>query len=125
MRRKKTKRQKLYEKLDRIVSEIVIKRDKRCVICNAKRKLGNGHIFSRRHLATRWDVAPDGNCHCQCWSCNFRHIRDQYDYFNWYIEKFGKKKFDALRKRHKQTIKMKTKDLEQLYAKLKSIRGSC
>src|SRR3990167_10059464 len=102
MKRKSISRKGMYAKLDKIVSEIVINRDRKCVVCGRKTTLGTGHIFSRRHLATRWDVVPDGNCHCQCWSCNFHHVRDQHDYFIWYINLYGLDKFEELRRRYRQ-----------------------
>lgn len=44
-------------KLDSIWSAIVRKRDGQCTFCGkADGKLDANHIFSRRHMATRWDV---------------------------------------------------------------------
>lgn len=118
-RRRKTPRAKLVKNLDDVVREILKIREPYCVLCGSKDKLGVSHLFSRRAYTTRWDTAKDGNCHINCWPCNFRHVRDQYPYFNWYIEKFGKDKFDELRQRFNQVRPFKTHELEELYEKLK------
>jgi len=83
----KSARQEIVSKLDKIVSEITRIRNDKCVLCKSKNKLGWGHIFSIKAYNTRWDIAEDGNVHTQCWGCNYSHVRDQYPYFNWYIER--------------------------------------
>ena len=94
---RKPSRKGLITKLDELVSKIVRLQEKECVICHSKEKLGNSHLFSRKNLSLRWDIRPNGNSHTNCWGCNFRHSsRDSYPYFNWYITKFGKDKFDEL-----------------------------
>jgi hypothetical protein len=117
---KKVKRSTLKTKLDKVVSLFIRARDKKCVICGSTEGLSNGHVFSRTSLNTRWDITPDGNCHAQCWSCNYRHSsRDSYPYFNWYIKKFGQKKFDELHKRFSITTHLKDWQLVELYEQLK------
>ena len=118
----KTARQKIVDKLDKITSEIVRTRDRKCVVCGGKSKLGSGHVFSRKAYSTRWDITNDGNVHTQCWPCNFRHTRDQYPYFKWYRAKFGDDAFDGLRYRFKAIAKYKTFELEELYERLKAFR---
>jgi len=117
----KITRKGIVKKLDKIVSEFVIKRDKACVVCGSTVQLGCGHVFSRKAYNTRWMITPDGNCHCQCWSCNFRHVRDQYPYFEWYKGRFGQEKFDRLRRMFKTPVKLKTYELEELYERLKEV----
>ncbi len=115
----KTARQKITKKLDDIVSEIVRERNKRCVMCGSVTKLGNGHVFSRRSNSLRWDIRPDGNCHTQCWKHNYLHsIRDPYAYYQWYIEKFGKKRFDELYSEWHTIRKFSMPDLEEMYEEL-------
>jgi len=116
---RKISRKGLIKKLDKLVSEIVIARDKACVVCGSKEKLGCGHVFSRKHLATRFDVTSDGNCHCQCWPCNFKHTFDTYPYNNWYVKKFGKKKFQQLYDRWNIVCPMKTWQIQSLFDELK------
>ena len=50
-------------------------------------------------------------------------MRDQYDYFQWYIKKFGQDSFDSLRKRYRQTVKWNTKHLEEMYESYRTDSG--
>jgi hypothetical protein len=129
MAKKKTERQQLVLDLDEIVSKIIRLRDGGCVQCGfdcvsernpTKRNsvLNNGHVFSRKSYSLRWDIRPDGNCHCQCWGDNYRHISDQYPYFKWYIGRFGQERFDKLREESKQTRKWKNYELKEELIKL-------
>jgi phosphoglucomutase len=113
------KRKKLYKQLDEVVSKYIRLRDGYCVQCGNPERLTNGHIFSRRHLATRWDISKDGNCHCQCWGCNYKHTKDNYDYYKWYTDRFGKKKFEKLRDRYTQITKLNLTELEELLLGIK------
>ena len=115
---KKTARQRVVKRLDDIVSKYIRERDQACVECGSKENLTNGHVFSRRSYSTRWDISKNGNCHTQCWGCNFRHSKDNYEYFNWYIKRFGIEEFDDLRFRYKKTKKYHTPELEELYEKM-------
>ena len=114
---KKTARQRVVKRLDDIVSKYIRERDKACVQCRSQENLTNGHVFSRRAYNTRWDISKNGNCHTQCWGCNFRHSKDNYEYFHWYIKKFSQEQFEALRFRYKEIKKYKTPELEELYEK--------
>ena len=116
---KNTKRKRIVNKLDEVVSKYIRLRDKKCVQCKKEEKLTNGHVFSRRAYNTRWDISKDGNCHTQCWGCNFSHGKDNYDYYRWYVDRFGQERFDELRFEFKKTIKFTTKELEELYERLK------
>ena len=116
---KNIKRKRVVKKLDEVVSKYIRLRDKKCVQCGKAEKLSNGHVFSRRAYNTRWDVSEDGNCHTQCWGCNFSHGKDNYDYYRWYVDKFGQDRFDELRREFKKSVKYTTAELEELYEKLK------
>ena len=96
--RKKSKqpRKKVIAEMDKIVSEYVRLRDGRCVVCGSTEKLGCGHLLSRRLLATRWDICADGNCHTQCWPCNFKHTMDPHQYRSWYVRQFGLEAFEEM-----------------------------
>lgn len=113
-----TIRKKLAKRLDDLQREVLRRLEPVCVICGSDKQLGVGHIFTRRALSTRWEVSLEGNCHIQCWSCNFRHVRDQYPYFNWYINKFGLEKFNELRAKHKAMVDLKNHDLQALISQL-------
>ena len=117
---KKPSRKTLIKNLDKAVSEYIRKRDQWCVQCGSTKNLTNGHIFTRKNYSTRFDISYEGNCHCQCWSCNFRHGFDQWEYFKWYIDKFGQEKFDELRRRHKTVRKFKNHELQELLNEIKS-----
>ena len=95
--KRKISRKGLVKKLDALVSQIVILRDKKCVVCNSTKRLGCGHLFTRRYYSTRWDLQ---NCHCQCWSCNFKHELDPHPYTTFYLNKYGRSGYDALHSRH-------------------------
>jgi hypothetical protein len=111
-KKKGKSRKYLIKKLDGLISKFVIKRDKRCVVCASTKQLGCGHVFSRSHYSTRWDLS---NCFCQCWACNYRHkVGDPMVYYNWFQKKFGRKKFEALYNRWKEESHYKTNDLLEL-----------
>jgi hypothetical protein len=111
---KKTERQKLVKRLDVAVSLYIRGRDGRCVLCQKTYQLTNGHIFTRKNYSTRWDIAPDGNCHCQCRDCNFYHSHDdKYKYYRWYVGKFSQIQMDELYRRHHTVVKFKNFELEE------------
>jgi len=115
---KNTRRKRIVKKLDAVVSKYIRLRDKKCVQCGKQENLSNGHVFSRRAYNTRWDVSEDGNCHTQCWGCNFSHGKDNYDYYKWYVDKFGQERFDKLRLEYRESVKFTTVELEELYEEL-------
>lgn len=118
---KKPSRKTLVKKLDQAVSLYIRNRDKACVVCGSSERLNNGHLFSRTAYSTRWDVTEDGNCHAQCWPCNFRHERDAYPFNNWYIMKFGKDKWDELHRRYATPQKYKDFELIELLNYIKGL----
>lgn len=110
----KSARKSLVKKLDTIVSLYIRKRDGRSVLSGATDHLTNGHLFSRTSYSTRWDVTPDGNCHCQTVSENYTHEFDPYPYQKWYIDKFGIEKYDELHRRFKTVKKFKDWELQEM-----------
>lgn len=98
--KKRPSRKSLVKKLDELTSLIIRARDKRCVQCGSKENLTNGHVLPGRYHALRWDIRPDGNCHTQCWPCNYKHGQHQSFYYDWYIQKFGYERFQALRREY-------------------------
>lgn len=115
---KKPTRKTWIRLMDKLVSQIVIKRDKQCVVCKSGHQLTAGHLFSRSHLATRWHLE---NVNCQCLSCNLKHVRDQYPYISWFINKHGAQRLEEVRSEHYQITHYKTHDLENIYEGLKEI----
>ena len=115
---KKPNRKTLVKKLDKVVSEIVKARDKRCVVCGSIERLGCGHLFSRRNYSTRWDLS---NCHAQCWPCNFRHEFDWEPYRAWFVKEYGQEEYDYLYDEYRSIKKWKNWELEELLEKYKQI----
>jgi len=107
-------RKKLVKELDRVVSLYIRARDGECVVCGSTQRLTNGHLFSRNSHSTRWDITDDGNCHCQCVSCNFSHEFCPYPFERWYQKKFGMKKYDDLYFRFHQSVKFKDYQLQEM-----------
>ena len=118
---RKPSRKTLVRNLDKAVSQYIRNRDGYCVQCGTTERLNNGHIFTRKNYSTRWDISDDGNCHTQCWPCNYSHGSDQWPYFKWYIDKFGQEKFDELRRRFKSFRKFKDFDLEELLDEVREL----
>ena len=116
---RKISKKGIVKKLNKIVSDYVIWRDKKCVTCGSTQKLGNGHLFSRSHQATKWDITDDGNCHCQCWPCNYLHVHNKYPYEKWYQAKFSMEKYDALYRRWNTVTSYKLWQLIELSLELK------
>lgn len=98
---------------------IVRERDLACVLCGDRETLTCGHLFSRVAYSTRWDL---DNCFAQCLSCNLKHEYKPYNFFKWYINKFGQEKLDELDKKHNTIRKWKDFELEEFYEKLKNAR---
>ena len=76
----------LVAELDRLTSVIVRHRDRRCVTCGGRRNLQCSHFYSRRHLATRFDLR---NCNAMCVDCNRRHNSDPAPYLRFMKERYG------------------------------------
>ena len=113
-------RKKLIRECDTLVSLIVRTRDKVCQTCPPGQQrspvLECGHLFSRRFHSTRFDLT---NCNAQCQYCNSLHRFDEYPYTKWFIEHYGKEKWDALYLKRKQTKSWKVWELEELRDELK------
>jgi len=113
---KKVIRKRLVKELDKIVSQIVIKRDEKCVTCGSKEQLTCGHIFSRSHYSTRWNLK---NCHAQCWPCNYKYkMQDTIFYYNWYVNTFGLDEAKALYEEWKTIRKFTDLQLQELIIEL-------
>ncbi len=108
---RKPSRKTLIKKLDAIFSKYIRARDKYCVICGSPDQANNGHLFSRRHYATRWDEL---NCNQQCYPCNFKHTMDFVPYTQWFIKKHGQEVFDELYSTFKRPRKYYDYEIEEL-----------
>ena len=76
----------LVAELDRLVSVIVRRRDRRCVTCGETRGLQCSHFYSRRYLAVRFDLR---NCNAMCSGCNRRHNEEPGPYLRFMTERYG------------------------------------
>ncbi len=82
---KKPSRKSLVEKLDKIFSQYIRRKDaisdiSICVTCGKKdhyKKLQCGHFQSRSHYSTRWDI---NNVGVQCYGCNISRSGEQYKF---------------------------------------------
>ncbi len=114
--KRKITRKGIVRKLDKIVGDIVKKRDKRCVCCTSSYNLQPGHLFSRVGYSTRWDLK---NVFVQCQTCNFKHTYDPYPLTNYFLTKFGKKAYDKLHLKYVIPQRFTTPQLVDLYDELK------
>lgn len=89
-------------KLDNVFSLYIRLRDAmpngmiRCISCGQIKpfdKFDNGHYFSRRNMATRWD---EDNCHAECSYCNRFKADHMVGYRENLIRKIGQQRFDRL-----------------------------
>jgi hypothetical protein len=109
-----TKRKKLVSKLDKVFSLYIRKRDKKCVCCGKTENLQNGHLITRAKYSVRWSEL---NCHCQCRGCNMLHEFQPHIFINWFLKKYGLKKFQYLILESNQIKKFTDTDLEELIKK--------
>ena len=84
---------KLVAKADRIFSLYIRKRDSRCVLCNSTTNLQCGHLFKRSKKSVRWNEI---NCNTLCNGCNYRDNFDHDHYVNWFLKKYGERKYAQL-----------------------------
>lgn len=112
---RKITRKGLIRKLDKAVSQLVIKRDGKCFTCNSIQNLQCGHLFTRSLYAVRWDLA---NCNAQCSGCNFRHEFDPAIYQLKWIDKFGLETYRELYRTAHRPNKLTDLQLKQLLTQL-------
>lgn len=121
---RKITRKGIIRKLDKIVSQIVIARDGKCIVCGTTQSLTCGHLFSRVAYSTRWNLE---NCYAQCLSCNLKHEYDSFPMIEAVKEKWTKDhpKLESatiwlanLHYEWNHPVKFKTYELEELYDQL-------
>lgn len=114
-------RRRLLIHADRLTSRYVILRDKFCVTCGTNEGLTNSHLFKRGRIPLRFDLE---NCNCQCATCSGRHNTDPRPYEQWFIRKFGQKKFDDLQVRSYQIAQFRVPELKEIIALLENLNRS-
>ena len=96
-RRPEDYRAKLERNLDTVFSNYIRKRDRySCVQTGEQRCISISHVLSQtKYKNTRWDernaFVLANRLHKEY------HEADPYLFMDWYIEKYGKEQFDALR----------------------------
>ena len=118
--KKVSKRKKLINKLDTIVSLIVRARDGRCVTPTDKctKVLQCSHLIKRGKLSTRFSL---NNCHCQCSYHNFLHNNYPEIYTEWWLNKYGQEEYNKLVVLSQAIWKPSLDDLERLLKNLTKI----
>jgi hypothetical protein len=108
----------LVAELDRLTSLIVGRRDRRCVTCGCRRNLQCSHFYSRRHLATRFDLR---NCNAMCVDCNRRHNSDPTPYLRFMNERYGLEVVAELDRMRAETQKVTDEELIETLKRLKEM----
>lgn len=115
----KSSRSKKIDKLDRVFSEFIRKRDSKdgvfkCISCGKIKPYAQadaGHYFSRRHLSTRFD---EDNVHAECSYCN-RFNAEHLEYYRVnLIKKIGENAFNMLKIRSTMQSKLSEFEIEVL-----------
>lgn len=116
---KKPSREKLEKMLDKVWSEYVRGRDRRCQKCGGMGALSAHHAFGRRHRATRWDIF--NGCGL-CYPCHIHWAhRDPCSFAVWFENHVGRAQYARLAEAHNQVVKHTTDDLQRMLNDLKSM----
>jgi hypothetical protein len=126
---KKVSRKSLIEKLDKVFSIYIRRKDAindiaQCVTCGKKdhwSKLQNGHWASRRHYSTRWD---ERNCNVQCAGCNVFRAGEIYLYTKYLCSKYGDNFPDELYAKSQTIRKFDDVELQDMIAHYTEINKS-
>lgn len=119
---KKTPRKKLVEKLDKVFSIYIRRRNAvndvaECFTCGKKdhwKKLQNGHFQSRKHFSTRWH---EKNCQVQCAGCNVFRYGEQYKFSKNLDNTYYDGLAEELHIEANKTVKLDNTDLQMLIEK--------
>ena len=104
--------------MDRLVSVIVRRRDRRCVTCGEARGLQCSHFYSRRYLAVRFDLR---NTNAMCAACNRRHNEDPGPYLRFMRECYGAEVVAELAALRDDTRKVMDDELRQALERLRAL----
>ena len=106
---KKTTRMAIIKKLDVLFSKQVRERDGVCQYCKKSSTTYCHHIFSRRHMGTRWLME---NAVSLCVYCHrFRAHGDPENFRDFIIGRIGQRKFDELKWKAYTPTKFTVNDL--------------
>ncbi len=116
---RKISRKGLINKLDRIFSEYIRKRDAnkkgicKCITCQREFKwneLDAGHFISRKEMSVRWD---ERNVAAQCQYCNRFRFGEQFK-FSMALDKQSRGLSKRLFNKSKEIVKYSMNDLHEL-----------
>ena len=115
--KKKETRSQVVKKLDAVYSQYIrlLKSDDDgyciCVTCGTKlywKEIQNGHYFSRKHYATRWN---DDNCWPQDYRCNVALNGNYIEYTMFMINTYGINFIGEFKKQANTTYKISLQEL--------------
>ena len=86
----------LEDELDKVCSEYVRLRDKKCVCCGSTYRLECGHFVKRSNQFLRFDTVY--NLNAQCHRCNGLHNSDRSAYTTYLVRKHGAGIVEVLKK---------------------------
>ena len=116
--RKKRSKSTLRRLLDTEWSRVIRLRE-RCARCSTDKNLQAAHIFSRRNLATRWDL---DNGLPLCYACHFYWAHKEPVYFMDLVKEYlGEVKLMFLRQKASSVKKWTVEEMEDCLKALKSI----
>lgn len=116
---RKISRKGLINKLDRIFSEYIRKRDAnkkgicKCITCQREfmwNELDAGHFISRKEMNTRWD---ERNVAAQCHYCNRFRFGEQFK-FSMALDKQSRGLSKRLFNKSKEIVKHSMIDLQEM-----------
>jgi 5-methylcytosine-specific restriction endonuclease McrA len=119
---KKVSRKSLIEKLDKVFSIYIRRKDAvndiaQCVTCGKEdnwKSLQCGHFMSRKHLSTRWN---EDNCQVQCAGCNVFRYGEQYK-FSLYLGNNLSEELHILSKQIRKFTDVELQDMIAHYTEL-------
>lgn len=115
-RKPTTDRKKLENQLDKLFSQAVIARDKKCKVSGSEERLTVHHIRSRSHKITRWNLE---NGICLSWRVHFLQKANPELFHDKIIECIGQKEYDRIKKLSGMTYKWSLEELERIKEQLK------
>ena len=115
MKRKPTDRKKLENQLDKLFSQAVISRDRKCKVSGLEERLTVHHIRSRSHKITRWNME---NGICLSWRVHFLQKANPELFHDKIIECIGQKEYDRLKKLSNMTYKFSLDELLRIKEQL-------
>ena len=116
-------RKSLVRECDKAFSDFIRERDGwRCVTCGEtdREVLQCGHLFTRAAYSTRWNL---DNCFCQCAACNLRNEYDPYPLTAYFLDRFGREKYDELHRLHRATVKFGNDMLQKMIEDFRAKRA--